>query len=67
MVKLQAELKEIDARRVDGNFVDENGNVARGSDAVATLLKRCLEWTEIVLDRYLPLIIAIWLNASSCN
>lgn len=51
VVKLQAELKEIDARRVDGNFVDENGNVARGSDAVATLLKRCLEWTEIVLDR----------------
>ncbi|TLD30706.1 hypothetical protein PspLS_02709 [Pyricularia sp. CBS 133598] len=51
VVKLQTELKEIDARRVDGNFVDDNGNVARGSDAVSTLLKRCLEWTEIVLDR----------------
>lgn len=51
VLKLQAELKSIDAKRIDGNFVHENGTISQGSDAVSTLLKRCLDWTEIVLER----------------
>ncbi|KAK0708791.1 hypothetical protein B0T21DRAFT_298364 [Apiosordaria backusii] len=49
--KLQAKLKEIDESRVDGKFVDEEGNVLRGSDQVSTLLARCLRWSDIVLER----------------
>ncbi|KAK4448247.1 hypothetical protein QBC34DRAFT_439329 [Podospora aff. communis PSN243] len=49
--KLQAQLKDIDASRVDGNFVDVEGNTFEGSDEVAELLKRCLLWSEIVLER----------------
>ncbi|KAK4179901.1 hypothetical protein QBC36DRAFT_321485 [Triangularia setosa] len=49
--KLQAKLKEIDESRVDGKFVDEQGNVIRGSDLVSGLLARCLRWSDIVLER----------------
>ncbi|KAK0672467.1 hypothetical protein QBC41DRAFT_313891 [Cercophora samala] len=49
--KLQAKLKEIDESRVDGKFVDEQGNEIRGSDLVSGLLARCLRWSDIVLER----------------
>lgn len=49
--KLQAQLKEIDASRVDGKFVNVEGKVLQGSDEVADLLRRCLLWSDIVLDR----------------
>ncbi|KAK4224740.1 hypothetical protein QBC38DRAFT_289537 [Podospora fimiseda] len=51
VTKLQANLKEIEASRVDGKIVDAEGNPYRGSDEVSDLLKRCLAWSEIVLDR----------------
>ncbi|KAK3358882.1 hypothetical protein B0T25DRAFT_531382 [Lasiosphaeria hispida] len=49
--KLQAQLKEIDATMVDGKFVDADREVLEGSDTVADLLRRCLLWSDIVLDR----------------
>ncbi|KAK4201462.1 hypothetical protein QBC40DRAFT_278259 [Triangularia verruculosa] len=49
--KLQAKLKEIDESRVDGDFVDDQGNVLRGSDRVSELLARCLRWSDIVSER----------------
>lgn len=49
--KLQAQLKEIDELRVDGKFLTAQGNVAAGSDEVSETLRRCLAWSEIVLER----------------
>ncbi|KAH9900117.1 hypothetical protein F4778DRAFT_782234 [Xylariomycetidae sp. FL2044] len=49
--KYEAQLKEIDATRKDGKFVDEQGNVLKGSDEVSSLLQRCLAYTSVILDR----------------
>ncbi|KAK3942236.1 hypothetical protein QBC46DRAFT_380367 [Diplogelasinospora grovesii] len=49
--KLQAQLKEIDESRVDGKFVGPDGKPLAGSDAESELLKRCLLWSDIVLER----------------
>jgi hypothetical protein len=50
--KLQTKLKEIDASMTNGKFVDAEGKEYRGSGAVSELLKRCLAWSDIVLERY---------------
>jgi hypothetical protein len=49
--KLRAQLKEIDAQRVDGNFVSADGEIPAGNEEVVDLLERCLMWSNIVLDR----------------
>ncbi|KAH8893511.1 hypothetical protein GQ53DRAFT_718252 [Thozetella sp. PMI_491] len=49
--KLQDQLKEIDNSRVDGKFLAPDGSVAEGSDKVSDLLERCLQWSQVVLDR----------------
>ncbi|KAI0143985.1 hypothetical protein F4776DRAFT_675551 [Hypoxylon sp. NC0597] len=49
--KREAELKEIGEKRKDGQFVDADGNVLKGSEDVSNLLDRCLEYTQIVLER----------------
>jgi len=49
--KLRAQLKEIDAKRVNGNFVTETGEIPAGNEEVKELLNRCLLWSEIVLER----------------
>ncbi|RFU25332.1 hypothetical protein B7463_g11024, partial [Scytalidium lignicola] len=49
--KLQDQLKEIDATRVDGKFLTPSGEVAQGSDHFAEILGRCLLWSEVVLSR----------------
>jgi hypothetical protein len=49
--KLQAQLKEIDATRVDGKFVTASGEVPAGNQAVCDLLDRCLLWSNVVLSR----------------
>ncbi|KAK4138929.1 hypothetical protein BT67DRAFT_368544 [Trichocladium antarcticum] len=50
--KLQGKLKEIEATIVDGGkFRDAEGNELRGSDVVSDLLRRCLLWSETVLER----------------
>lgn len=49
--KLQAQLKEIDASRIDGKFLTAEGKPANGSDEVSDLLGRCLKWSDIVLAR----------------
>ena len=50
-MRLQKELKEIDAQRVNGNFVDADGHKLGGSDEVADLLQRITKWSEMVLER----------------
>ncbi|KAJ2903244.1 uncharacterized protein MKZ38_010196 [Zalerion maritima] len=49
--KLQDKIKEVDATRVDGKFVNEAGEVLDGSDVVCEVLERCLRWSDIVLER----------------
>ncbi|KAI1283933.1 hypothetical protein F5Y07DRAFT_348110 [Xylaria sp. FL0933] len=49
--KFEAQLKEIDETRKDGHFVDEQGNILRGSDGVVALLQRCQLYTGVVLER----------------
>ncbi|KAJ9156643.1 DUF2408 domain protein [Pleurostoma richardsiae] len=49
--KLRSQLKDIGLKRVDGKFLNANGEVATGSDEVSDLLERCLQWTELVLER----------------
>ncbi|KAI0474403.1 hypothetical protein F4859DRAFT_90999 [Xylaria cf. heliscus] len=49
--KFEAQLKEIDETRKDGNFVDAQGNVLQGSDKVTTLLERCQLYTGVILER----------------
>lgn len=48
---MQKQLKEIDSQRVDGKFVDSDGNVLAGSEHVSSLWDRCQKYTEIVLER----------------
>ncbi|KAJ4396437.1 hypothetical protein N0V93_000656 [Gnomoniopsis smithogilvyi] len=49
--KLKTQLKEIDASRVNGQFVTDDGKVAKGSEETSELLERALAWSDIVLDR----------------
>ncbi|KAI1439274.1 hypothetical protein GGR50DRAFT_14053 [Xylaria sp. CBS 124048] len=49
--KFEAQLKEIDEMRKDGNFIDEKGNILEGSDQVSALLVRCQAYTGIILER----------------
>jgi hypothetical protein len=49
--RLQDQLKEIDNQRVDGKFVTASGEVPVGNEEVSELLRRCLLWSEIVLER----------------
>ncbi|RYO92310.1 hypothetical protein DL766_001905 [Monosporascus sp. MC13-8B] len=49
--KLRGQLDEINAKRVDGNFVDENNEVLAGSDKVSELLDRNGELPE----KWMPL------------
>ncbi|KAI1081211.1 hypothetical protein F5B20DRAFT_78968 [Whalleya microplaca] len=49
--KREAELNEIGNKRKDGKFVDQDGNVLKGSDDVSNLLERCLLYTQIVLEK----------------
>lgn len=51
MQKYKAQLQEIDEQRVDGNFVNSDGEVPAGNEEVSELLRRCLLWTDIVLER----------------
>ncbi|CAG8983060.1 hypothetical protein HYALB_00006088 [Hymenoscyphus albidus] len=48
--KLQAQMKELDAQRVDGKFVTESGEVPEGNEGVCALLEKALKWSEIVLE-----------------
>jgi hypothetical protein len=45
-------LKEIDAQRVNGHFVNASGQIPAGDEEVSELLSRILMWAEIVLERY---------------
>lgn len=49
--KLQAQLKQIDAQRVDGKFVLLSGEVPAGNEEVCELLRICLLWSDMVLER----------------
>ncbi|KAH8201914.1 hypothetical protein TruAng_003906 [Truncatella angustata] len=49
--RMQKQLREIDGKRVEGRFVDNDGNVLAGSDQVSSLLERCQNYSEIVVER----------------
>lgn len=49
--KLQAQLKEVDAKRTDGKFMSVSGEVLEGNEEVCELLRICLLWSDIVLER----------------
>jgi chemotaxis protein histidine kinase CheA len=49
--RLQDQLKEIDAQRVDGHFVNASGQTLAGDGEVSELLRRILMWAEIILER----------------
>ncbi|KAH6641770.1 hypothetical protein F5144DRAFT_482675 [Chaetomium tenue] len=49
--KLKSKLQEIDESMVDGKFVDGEGKELKGSEVVSVLLGRCLQWSDIVLER----------------
>jgi hypothetical protein len=49
--KLKSKLQEIDESMVDGKFVDDEGKELKGSEVVSVLLGRCLQWSDIVLER----------------
>lgn len=48
---LREQLKKIESKMKDGNFVDAEGNVLAGQDDIKALMQRCWRWTEIVLER----------------
>lgn len=62
--KLQTQIREIDESRVDGNFVNSEGKVLNGNAKVSELLQRCLLWSDVVLDRYVPVISCILLGGT---
>ncbi|TVY65709.1 UPF0662 protein [Lachnellula suecica] len=49
--KLQAQIKELDAQRVNGKFVSASGDIPAGNEQVCELLEKCLLWSDIVLPR----------------
>lgn len=49
--KLRKQLLDLGAKRVDGKFVDKDGSVPSGSDEVSELYERCLQWSDLVLER----------------
>ncbi|KAK4121331.1 hypothetical protein N657DRAFT_648158 [Parathielavia appendiculata] len=49
--KLRSKLQEISDSMVDGKFVDAEGREYRGSHVVSDLLRRCLQWSDIVLEK----------------
>ncbi|WYZ41340.1 hypothetical protein EsH8_V_000235 [Colletotrichum jinshuiense] len=49
--KLQAQLREIDEKRKDGKIVTADGRIPAGSDELSALLEKCLQWSEVVLER----------------
>lgn len=52
MRELQEQLKKIRSSMKDGEFVGANGVPLAGQDAVKDLLERCLDWSNVVLERY---------------
>ncbi|KAI1331910.1 hypothetical protein F5Y16DRAFT_395200 [Xylariaceae sp. FL0255] len=49
--KFAVALDEISAKRKDGHFVDENGDVLKGSDGIVSLLERCQLYTSLILKK----------------
>ncbi|GKT60112.1 DUF2408 domain protein [Colletotrichum tofieldiae] len=49
--KLQAQLREIDEQSKEGKFVAADGGVPAGNEEMAALLEKCLQWSDVVLER----------------
>ncbi|KAI1763985.1 hypothetical protein GGR53DRAFT_495739 [Hypoxylon sp. FL1150] len=49
--KRESELREIGEKRKDGQFIDENGNILKGSENISKLLDRVLDYTKIILEK----------------
>ncbi|KAJ5774533.1 hypothetical protein N7457_009429 [Penicillium paradoxum] len=48
---LREQLKRIEKTQKDGNFVDAEGNPFEGQDGLKSLIQRCWQWTDTVLER----------------
>jgi hypothetical protein len=55
----QAELKEIESTLVDGRFPVTDDSKPEDQDIVVALLRRCLLWADLVLEKYQPLVASI--------
>ncbi|EFQ32330.1 uncharacterized protein GLRG_07474 [Colletotrichum graminicola M1.001] len=49
--KLRSQLLEIDQQNKEGKFMTTDGRVPAGSEEVAALLEKCLQWSDVVLER----------------
>ena len=45
------QLDEIKGTMIEGKFIGADGTAPAGQEIVASLLEKCLLWSEIVLDR----------------
>lgn len=52
VLRFQEQVKEIDVQRVDGHFVNEQGEHLAGDAETSELLRKILIWSDIVLERY---------------
>jgi hypothetical protein len=58
------ELQEIDSQLQDGHFKSVSGDILGGEEVVLALLRRCLLWADLVLERS----VARWfLDLADCN
>lgn len=62
MRELQEQLKKIKSSMKDGKFVGANGVPLAGQDAVKDLLERCLDWSNVVLERYVTSYYSVAIN-----
>ncbi|KAI9729905.1 MAG: hypothetical protein M1818_008345 [Claussenomyces sp. TS43310] len=51
LINFQQQVREIDAQRVDGHFVNEQKEPLAGDAEITDLLQRILLWCDIVLER----------------
>lgn len=49
--KFKDQVEEIKSEQVDGHFVTDSGGIPEGDDEINELLKRILQWADIVLER----------------
>jgi hypothetical protein len=64
IVKVQLQLKDVENKKVEGHFRDEDGSILTGSDQVSTLLARCQHYAEVVKERQA---VALRLSGTTAN
>ncbi|KAF4120031.1 Protein of unknown function (DUF2408) [Geosmithia morbida] len=49
--KLRKQLLDLGEKRIDGKFCNKDGSMPPGSEEVSELYERCLQWSDMVLER----------------